>query len=83
MRQDISTKKRKELSTKMAKVFSENVKMLSKEMREVLIDDLVTAYLSRLAVLARVENSRAKPDIQIRCSNETVEFTDAHAVQDR
>jgi hypothetical protein len=74
LRQDISLKNRKALATKMARVFNENITMLSKEMQEILVDDLVTAFLSRLDVLTRVKSGKPKNDIEIQCANGTLEL---------
>jgi len=72
--QNISSKQRKALATKIDKVFKEDIKMLSKEMQEILVDDLVTAFLNRLDVLTRMKNSGPKRDLVIQCSNDTFEL---------
>ncbi len=46
-------KSRDELETKMATVFGDQIKELSTEMKQILIDDMVTAFESRLNVLNR------------------------------
>ncbi len=74
MRQNISAKQRKALATEMGKVFKANISTLSREMQEILVDDLVTAFLSRLDVLTRVKNSEPKHDLVIQCSNDTFEL---------
>jgi predicted transcriptional regulator len=51
MRHLFSPKERKALRLKMATVFSEETQMLSRELREILLDDLITALESRLNVL--------------------------------
>lgn len=81
MRQNIPPKQRKALSTKMARVFKGNIKMLSEEMQEILVDDLVTAFLNRLDVLAREKNSGPKRDLVIQCSNDTFELIHSHPKQ--
>jgi hypothetical protein len=44
-------KDRKELEIKLAGVFDEKISSLTTELREILIDDLVTAFENRLKVL--------------------------------
>ena len=55
MRKIITFKERKDLEDKMANVFQENLKGLSTELRRILLDDLVTAFQSRINVLTRVQ----------------------------
>ena len=49
----IGEKDRKELEVKLASVFQENIDELSTELREILLDDMVTAFENRLNVLNR------------------------------
>jgi hypothetical protein len=42
---------RNELEAKMATVFGEQIKGLSTELRQILIDDMVTAFENRIKVL--------------------------------
>ena len=51
MKQKISNKDRKELVAKMAKLFGEKINGLSTELKEMLLDDMVTAFENRLNVL--------------------------------
>jgi hypothetical protein len=51
MKQQIANKGRKELESKMAKIFSEKISGLSTELQEILLDDMVTAFENRLNVL--------------------------------
>jgi hypothetical protein len=44
-------KDRKELEIKLAGVFDEKISSLTTELREILLDDLVTAFENRLKVL--------------------------------
>lgn len=55
MRKIITFKDRKDLEDKMANVFQENLKGLSTELQRILLDDLVTAFQSRINVLTRVQ----------------------------
>ncbi len=52
-----NAKKRKNLKLKMAKVFNEKIQMLSPDLQEVLLDDVVTAFENRLTVLSRASVS--------------------------
>ena len=51
MKQQIKAKNRKKLEEKMSKFFVENLTGLSTELKEILIDDMVTALENRLKVL--------------------------------
>jgi hypothetical protein len=55
----ITEKGRKELEAKMATIFGENIRGLSTELQEILLDDMVTAFENRLNVLnvAQVKGS--------------------------
>ena len=55
----ITLKQRKELETKMAKVFKENMKGISAELQKILLDDLVTAFQNRINVLIRAQKKRS------------------------
>jgi hypothetical protein len=50
----IGDKDRKELEVKLANVFDEEINGLSTELREILLDDMVTAFENRLNVLNKV-----------------------------
>lgn len=53
MKHQCSSRRRKALRLKMATVFSEEIQMLSEELQEILLDDLITAFENRLNVLNR------------------------------
>jgi hypothetical protein len=55
MKGQLKTKSRKEIQTKIATVFGEKIQTLSTDYQKILIDDLVTAFENRLAVLNRVQ----------------------------
>jgi len=57
--QDITFKQRKELEGKMAKVFKENINVLSTELQKILVDDMVTAFQNRINVLIRAQEKRS------------------------
>lgn len=56
MKQDAPSKRRRELRVKMSKVFESHVEMLPREMQEILMDDLVTAFQNRMNVLNRARD---------------------------
>ncbi len=47
----IAEKERKEIEAKLANVLDEEINSLSTELREILLDDMVTAFENRLNVL--------------------------------
>ncbi len=49
----IAEKDRKELEAKLESVFQERINQLPTELREILLDDMVTAFENRLNVLNR------------------------------
>lgn len=59
MKQRLTLKQRRELETKMSKVFRKNVKGLSTELQKILLDDLVTAFQNRINVLMRAQEKRS------------------------
>ena len=59
MRQSITSEKRKSLEVKMARVFKENIEMLSSELQKILLDDMVTAFQNRINVLMRAQEKRS------------------------
>ena len=58
MRQQMAVKHRKEREANMAAVLCERINLLSTELREILLDDMVTAFENRLIVLNRAEVKR-------------------------
>lgn len=55
----IADKDRKELEAKLADVFDEKINNLSTELREILLDDMVTAFENRLNVLNKAARKPA------------------------
>ena len=53
MNQHLILKSRNKLEAKMADVFCEEIKPLSTELKQILIDDMVTAFENRINVLNR------------------------------
>ena len=58
LNENLVLKGRCELEEKMASVFGEDIKELSTELQQILIDDLVTAFENRLNVLNRIQFGR-------------------------
>jgi hypothetical protein len=50
----IADKDRKEIEAKLANAFDKEINGLSTELREILLDDMVTAFKNRLNVLINV-----------------------------
>jgi hypothetical protein len=59
LKKALTLKERRELQTKMTKVFKRNIKGLSTELQRILIDDLVTAFQNRMNVLIRAQAKRS------------------------
>ena len=64
--QDLTIQQRKDLRTKMASVFNSEMLTLPKEMRNILLDDLVTAFENRLKAL---QKRRMDSEMQILIAN--------------
>ena len=54
----IADKERKELEAKLANAFDTEINSLSTELREILLDDMVTAFENRLNVLKTHQEKR-------------------------
>ena len=57
MTQTTTAKNRKELENKMATVFENDIKSLPAEFRKIMVDDLVSAFESRLFALSRAQSN--------------------------
>ena len=57
MKHQYDSKGRKDMQLNMASVFSDKIQMLSTDLQEILLDDLVTAFENRLAVLTKVRTT--------------------------
>ncbi len=57
MKQSIPRKNRKELENKLAKVFEMDMKSLPAEFRKIMVNDLVSAFESRLHALNRAQSN--------------------------
>ena len=74
MKNKITVKSRKEMKNKMAAVFSENIMTLPPDLQDALLDDLVTAFESRLSVLNRIhQNTQFITTITESAEYETIE----------
>jgi hypothetical protein len=73
MKGQYSSKSRKKLRLKIATVLGENMKMLSVDLQEILLDDLVTAFENRVKVLSKVQS-----DVQIEVAG-SVEYETVQA----
>jgi len=73
LRQNVSSKHRKELAYKIGKALKQETRALPIDMQKILADDLVTAFFSRLEVLSQVKNCQTNADLTIHVSNETIE----------
>lgn len=47
--------KRKQLEKKILQIFQEEMKRLSKDLQKILADDLVTAFINRMAVFTEIQ----------------------------
>lgn len=54
--QELSCKEREELKSKMAQALNDRINNLSAGLQDILIDDLVTAFEIRLAVLHQAQS---------------------------
>ncbi len=70
MSQTAFRKKRQKIISRMAEVFGESIKNLSMERQEILLEDMITAFENRLAILGRTE-VRSRSCVQI---SKTVEM---------
>ena len=56
MNENLMLKSRDELEAKMADVFSTEIRELSTELQQILVDDMVTAFENRLNVFNRTRS---------------------------
>jgi len=55
LQRNVSPKQRRQLRAKVMAVFGDDMERLSRELQGLLADDLVTAFLNRLTVFARIQ----------------------------
>jgi hypothetical protein len=51
---------RKQLQTKMRKVFGNEMKKLSNDLQTVLADDIVTAFINRISLFIKIEAKKRR-----------------------
>ena len=67
-----NNKTRKELKTKMGEALNYKINNLSSSMKEILLDDLVTAFESRFEVLSNAQsNLKCYVEMGVKVANET------------
>ena len=67
-----NNKTRKELKTKMAQALNYKINNLSSSMKDILLDDLVTAFESRFEVLSNAQsNLKCYVEMGVKVANET------------
>lgn len=73
---------RERVRNKMAQALSEDIKCLSSGMQSILIDDLATAFESRLLVLKNAESQNKINPMQtyIECELEIANIVQTHSV---
>lgn len=59
MEQVLAPEERKRLEKKMMEAFKDDMKNLTKELQQTLVDDLVTAFQNRLRVFLRIQSKQA------------------------
>ncbi|KON33293.1 MAG: hypothetical protein AC479_05115 [miscellaneous Crenarchaeota group-6 archaeon AD8-1] len=70
MNKIISSKEKKEMTSKLAIAFGKEIKNLSKENQEILLDDIVTAFQNRIVVFNRTisqDKLNTKDNIEFHC----------------
>ncbi len=70
MNKEIPKKEKKDITCRLAVAFREEIRNLSKENQEILLDDLVTAFQNRIAVFNKInyENyTESKDSIEFHC----------------
>lgn len=67
-----NNKTRKELKTKMGEALNYKISNLSSSMKDILLDDLVTAFESRFEVLSNAQsNVKCYVEMGVKVANET------------
>ena len=62
MERTISQKERKELQNKLIQTLKGQINNLSRELQQILADDLITALQNRLTVLTRIQTKQKPPN---------------------
>jgi len=58
LKQGLTIRQRRGLITKMGNVFRDDIRGLSTELQQILLDDLATAFQNRINVLIRAQKGR-------------------------
>ena len=67
-----NNKTRKELKTKMGEALNYKINNLSSSMKDIMLDDLVTAFESRFEVLSNAQsNVKCYVEMGVKVANET------------
>ncbi|MGA3112409.1 MAG: hypothetical protein ABSE15_10350 [Candidatus Bathyarchaeia archaeon] len=72
MLEQANTKNRKVLRSKMAEVFSDEIKALPAEVQYILLDDLVTAFQNRLSIFSQGKSRLLTEGLELTVDNERV-----------
>lgn len=78
LRQNIPHKDRKALAAKMCKALKPEIKMLNDDMQKILVDDLITAFFSRLEILKKVTEKESEDNVMIQYTNDISELIHGH-----
>ena len=72
MRQRLETQQRKKLEAEMARIFKENISVLSTEFQKILLDDMITAFQNRMIALMHAQQKGIEaPTLEIEEPAET------------
>jgi hypothetical protein len=70
----LTDKNRKQLKNNLDEALDCSLGMLSTEMRDILLDDLVTAFENRLKVLRQIQlDLRCLPSVEVSIDNERLQ----------
>jgi len=57
---NVTSVQRKQLQTKIRKVFQSEMKKLSEDLQSVLADDIVTAFINRISLFIKIEAKKRR-----------------------
>ena len=57
---NVTSVQRKQLQTKIRKVFQSEMKKLSEDLQSVLADDIVTAFINRISLFVKIEAKKRR-----------------------
>jgi len=57
---NVTSAQRKQLQTKIRKVFQSEMKKLSEDLQSVLADDIVTAFINRISLFIKIEAKKRR-----------------------